>query len=247
VSFAPLDVAARETETFVVAELPVPPARVLEVGAGAGRLAALLRARRFDVTAIDRSDEAVARARELGHRVELADFLDYAPERPHDAVVFAYSLHHLRPLEAALARARACLVPGGFLIVEEFAWEAADEKAMAWLAARRAELVRGGAIAASTPARWPDEPRAALEAWTRHHRDEHGVHTGATLEAAVAAAFEGVAVEEAPHLYRESCRDAVSGDRAVAAAAAVLEAERRAISGGEIPALGLRLVARARR
>jgi 2-polyprenyl-3-methyl-5-hydroxy-6-metoxy-1,4-benzoquinol methylase len=44
---------AADVRAFVRANLPPPPARVLEVGAGAGELAQALRAAGYDVTAID--------------------------------------------------------------------------------------------------------------------------------------------------------------------------------------------------
>ena len=45
--------ASAELRAFVRANLPEPPARVLEVGAGAGRLAGALRAAGYDMLAID--------------------------------------------------------------------------------------------------------------------------------------------------------------------------------------------------
>ena len=45
--------APAELRAFVRANLPEPPARVLEIGAGSGRLARALRAAGYDVLAID--------------------------------------------------------------------------------------------------------------------------------------------------------------------------------------------------
>jgi precorrin-6B methylase 2 len=45
--------ASAELRAFIRANLPQPPARVLEVGAGSGELACALRADAYDVLAID--------------------------------------------------------------------------------------------------------------------------------------------------------------------------------------------------
>lgn len=65
-----VDADTGEVESFFVQHLPPPPATVLEVGAGDGRLAARLVARGFSVKAIDVDDEAVAAA--VARRVEAA-------------------------------------------------------------------------------------------------------------------------------------------------------------------------------
>ncbi|MGY1712941.1 class I SAM-dependent methyltransferase [Geodermatophilus nigrescens] len=98
----------------------VPPgaARVLEVGCGAGDLAAELAGRAARVDAVDRSAEMVALARArvpATVRVDRADVLDLAlPAGGYDAVVGMSVLHHL-PLEEALRALAAALRPGGVL------------------------------------------------------------------------------------------------------------------------------------
>src|SRR4051812_44346975 len=49
-----------DVEAFVLAELPAPPARVLEIGAGSGELARALTAAGYDVVAIDPGSEDAA-------------------------------------------------------------------------------------------------------------------------------------------------------------------------------------------
>ena len=98
----------------------VPPgcARVLEVGCGAGDLAALLAGRADRVDAVDRSPAMVAAARArvpANVRVVEADVLDLPlPDGEYDAVVGTSVLHHL-PLEEALRVLAAALRPGGVL------------------------------------------------------------------------------------------------------------------------------------
>src|SRR4029077_18260821 len=77
---------------FVRATLPPPPARVLEVGAGHGELAAALREAGYDVVAIDPTAHGAP-------GVEPIPLLDLdAPDASFDAAVAVVSLHHVEPL-----------------------------------------------------------------------------------------------------------------------------------------------------
>ena len=108
---------------YVRAALPRPPARVLEIGAGDGELAALLARAGYDVTAIDPKGGP-----EL--QVALAD-LD-APPRSFDAAVAMLSLHHVGPLGHSLRRLSEVLRHGARLIVDEFDVGRFDQRASAW-------------------------------------------------------------------------------------------------------------------
>lgn len=91
---------------FVRAALPAPPARVLEVGAGAGELAGELRGAGFEVTAIDPA--AVE-----GTGVQRAALLDVSGA--FDAAVAVVSLHHLEPLSDSCAHLASLVLPEGCL------------------------------------------------------------------------------------------------------------------------------------
>jgi len=122
-----------ELLAFVRANLPPPPARVLEVGAGAGRLAQALRAAGYDVMAIDpRSDSDDVRA------VALADLDE--PAGSFAAAVAVVSLHHVDPLEESCRRLGEVVEPGGTLIVDEFDVGAFDRGAAAWWLEQRHAL-----------------------------------------------------------------------------------------------------------
>ncbi len=117
---------------FVLRWLPPAPATVLEVGCGSGALAGRLGEAGFAVTGID--PEAPEGDGFVRTELEL-----FVPEAPFDAAVASRSLHHLHDLDLALGRLREALLPGARLVVYEFASEAVDDDAQAWLAAHELE------------------------------------------------------------------------------------------------------------
>jgi len=124
-------VPAAEVLAFVRASLPAPPARVLEVGAGDGELAAALRDAGYDVLAIDPAGDSP------GVEPIALDQVD-EPRGSFDAVVAEVSLHHLNPLPEASSKLAALLRDGGRLIVDEFDIGALDDRAARWWADQQA-------------------------------------------------------------------------------------------------------------
>ena len=105
--------ASVDLRAFARANLPEPPARVLEVGAGAGSLARALRAAGYTVLAIDpRSENEDIRP------VALADLDE--PAGSFAAAVAIVSLHHVDPLEESCRRLGELVEAGGTLVVDEF-------------------------------------------------------------------------------------------------------------------------------
>ena len=115
---------ATDAVAYVRAALPRPPARVLEIGAGEGDLAAVLRGAGYDVTAIDPKGGAGV------EQVALIDFR--AALRSFDAAVAMVSLHHVVPLGQSLRRLSEVLRHGARLVVDEFDVDLLDERASAW-------------------------------------------------------------------------------------------------------------------
>jgi SAM-dependent methyltransferase len=115
---------APDAIAYVRSALPPPPARVLEIGAGDGELAATLAGAGHAVTAIDpKGGNGVL-------QVPLAE-LD-APPHSFDAAVAMLSLHHVSPLGLSLRRLSEVLRHGARLIVDEFDVALYDERAAAW-------------------------------------------------------------------------------------------------------------------
>ena len=137
---------------FVRANLPEPPARVLEVGAGAGSLARALRQAGYDVLAIDpKSENEDVRA------VALADLDE--PAGSFAAAIAVVSLHHVDPLEESCRRLGELVQPGGTLAVDEFDVAAFDVRAAAWWLEQRRAL---GEPQRKTPQELVDEHREHL-------------------------------------------------------------------------------------
>jgi SAM-dependent methyltransferase len=93
-----------------------PGARVLDVGAGRGRLVDSLAASSYVASGIEpsaRSADAAAAAGRMVHRVGIEDHV----EHDLDALVLWHVLEHLDDPRAALARMRAWLRPGGLALV----------------------------------------------------------------------------------------------------------------------------------
>jgi SAM-dependent methyltransferase len=117
---------------FVLESLPRAPARVLEVGAGEGELAAALGESGYEAVAIDPAGAPPVVPLALNELDE--------PARSFDAAVAVVSLHHVEPLEESIEKLAQLVRPGGVLVVDEFDVDELDERAARWWIERRREL-----------------------------------------------------------------------------------------------------------
>jgi SAM-dependent methyltransferase len=160
-----------DRNALIRAELPPPPARVLEVGCGGGELARALAADGYDVVAVDPN----APEGPIFRRMTIEKLGD---EGPFDAAVASLSLHHVDDLGVVAARVRSLLEPGAPFVVREFAWDLVDEPTARWDCGRRG--LDGG-----------------LAEWQEEHDDLHGF---AALRAALDAHFTEHSFEWGPYL-----------------------------------------------
>lgn len=126
--------ASVDLRAFVCANLPEPPARVLEVGAGAGSLARALRAAGYEVVAIDPRADGGENVRP----VALVDLDE--PAGSFAAAVAVVSLHHVDPLDESCRRLGELVASGGTLVIDEFDVGAFDVGAASWWLEQRHAL-----------------------------------------------------------------------------------------------------------
>ena len=168
---------------FVLTHLPTPPARVLEVGCGAGELALALDAAGYEVTAID----PAAPDGPIFRRIKLEELEDDAR---FDAVVAAGVFHHMgENLEPNLDRVARALEGGGPFVLDEFGPDRLDEVTAAWYEGQRLILAAAG--------RPSDRPGA--EQWAQHHVS---VTASDVLLAAIRSRFDVQVSEDVPYLWR---------------------------------------------
>ena len=168
-----------DLHAFVRANLPAPPARILEVGAGAGELARALGGTGYDVFAIDPAPGgANVRACAL-HELD-------EPPSSFDAAVAVVSLHHVDPLAESLQRLATILVRGAPVVIDEFDVGAFDTRAAQWWLDQRCTL--GG------------DEEATAEQVVEDHRSH--LHPLDRILDALDAHFDFGAPVRGPYLYR---------------------------------------------
>lgn len=232
----------RQNFAFARQHLASAPSRVLEVGCGDGDVARDLVQEGFEVTAIDSDRAAVATAKAKGVRAVAANFLEFDAE-PFEAVLFTRSLHHISPLDEALAHAGSLLLPKGTLVVDDFAVEEMDAPTAVWFYGQLEVLTATGLplgechVGASDP----------QERWRLAHQHDPPLHTGRELRRGVEAHFDPILVKPVAYLYRyfhgwlkaiAPCAEAV--------VQSIFRTEQRLVRTGVIRPLGLQLVARRR-
>jgi len=200
---------------FVLGELPSPPARVLEIGCGAGKLALDVAEAGYEVLAIDPDapEGAIFRQTTLEKLGETGTF---------DAVVASRSLHHIDDLEASVERVHGLVRPSGRLILVEFAWERMDPDTADWYLGQQLALQAAGRVS--------DVPRsvdAALAEWDEEHL---GLHSAEAIRASLSRRFHELRFERTPYLHR------------MLGGVASEALEQTLVDAGAIRALGLRWV-----
>ena len=177
---------SEDVQTFVLANLPAAPARVLEVGAGSGDLARSLSAAGYSVVAVD--PEASTPDVLPIPLLELDE-----PGAPFDAAVAVVSLHHVDPLEESCARLARLLGPRAVLLVDELDIDHFDERAAEWWLAQRRALGF-------------DETSSPAEVIARRRNEVHALQR---LRVALEPYFELRTRWRGPYLFRFGLGEAV--------------------------------------
>lgn len=236
----PIDVPTRATVAFIAAHV-APRATILEVGCGAGHVAVELRQRGFKVTGVDSDEASVARAQAFGAPVLLATWPEFRGAVV-DALVFSRSLHHIHALHAAIDKARDLLRPAGTLLVEDFAFDAADAATIGWFL----QVLRsreGRELVAQVPGEFVTTLLAAEDPgaeWRRSH--DHELHTATDITEAVGRCFSIRGAESVPYLYRYLVPVLPETAEAAEFAGAVLREEQRLGEAGKVVLIGRRIV-----
>ena len=229
------------TYDFVRRFLPGDHCRMLEVGCGAGELAAALSRDGHTVIAIDSDPESVASARRLGVDARLASWPAF-DDGQFNAVLFTRSLHHIHPLDESVRHAVESIAEGGCIIVEDFAYESADEKTLRWFASSIGLLEATGSLIAS------DESLHAvlsktetLKAWRQNHEIE--LHTAAEIDAQLEKVFGRVVRENAAYYFRYTAKGITPAEKRDAILQAFASQEETLAADGCIVPLGRRFAA----
>jgi 2-polyprenyl-3-methyl-5-hydroxy-6-metoxy-1,4-benzoquinol methylase len=238
----PTDVPTRETLIFLASCIPV-GAEILEIGCGEGQVACELLRRGYRVTALDSDPEAVARAQKRGVPAVVGSWPQFRSRAFFDAIVFTRSLHHISPLPEAMARARELLNSMGLLLIEDFAFEEADEATIDWFV-RVLRSKQGTALINLVAGQLVTELLSStdvLDAW--QHNRGHDVHSSTTMNKAIAEHFVVRETQSVPYLYRYLIPVLAENANAAAFVSEVFQEELLLGQRGKVVLLGRRIVA----
>jgi SAM-dependent methyltransferase len=231
----------RYTYDFIKRFLPDGRRRILEIGCGTGELAACLSRDGHAVLAIDSDRESVAAARTLDVDARVATWPHF-DEGCFDAVLFTRSLHHIHPLGESIRRAANSLTDGGCIIVEDFAYESADEKTLRWFRSAirsfggEGLLTVGGDFVESILSK-----TETLKAWRQNHESE--LHQAAEIDAQLENVFGSVVKENAAYYFRYIAKAIATAEKRDAILQAFANQEETLGAEGSIVSLGRRFVA----
>jgi SAM-dependent methyltransferase len=201
------------TWPLVRAQLPDPPARVIEIGCGeaGGHIPALLAAG-YQAVGIDPDAPA-------GPDYRGIPFEQYRPGEPVDAVLASLSLHHMADLGEALDQVAGALRPGGTLVVIEWGWDTLDEATARWCFSQRLRDPEGeeehehGTWLAGLRAQWTDSGQLWLD-FIRDWAQGHGLHPLTAVQAALAGRFTTVHESRGPYYFPDLASTGPDGEQA---------------------------------
>jgi SAM-dependent methyltransferase len=181
------------TWPFVRAQLPDPPARVLEIGCGAlGGFVPDLERAGYDAVGVD--PEAPR-----GPAFRRVAFERYDDPVPFDAVVACTSLHHVADLDVAFDKLAGMVGPNGRVVVVEWAHERFDEATARWcferLPADEDTYLHHHRDA------WAESGRSWEDYFRGWARQEHGLHPWTEVRQALSRRFKVVHEDQTAYYF----------------------------------------------
>lgn len=195
---------------LVRAQLPAPPARVIEIGCGPlGGFVPMLQASGYGVAGVDPE----APEQPAYHRVA---FEQYRPAEPADAIVACTSLHHVGDLGYVLDLAHGALAPGGVMAVVEWARERFDETTARWCFGRLAPDGTAGEER-SWLAERREQWRASGRDWDAYCRwwaEAEGLHSGQDILRELHARFASENLGYGPYFFADLAETSEADEQA---------------------------------
>ena len=200
---------------FVRESLPPAPAVVLELGCGPiGGFVPELRGAGYVATGVDPEAPIAPGYYQL-------EFERYQPEQQVDAVVASTSLHHVADLDFILDKISSTLVPGGRIIVVEWAWERIDEATATWAFERIDESAEPTWLS-----RRRDEWLLTGERWGTYFTTwarGHGLHPSDYIRSGLDRHFDRLTASEGAYFF-PACDHTTQDDEEAAIASGAIRA-----------------------
>jgi SAM-dependent methyltransferase len=199
---------------------------VVEIGCGPlGGFVPMMRSAGYDATGVD--PEAPE-----GPCYQQTEFESYPIPRPADAIVACTSLHHVADVGAVLDLVRAGLVPGGRLVVVEWARERFDVATAQWCFDRLPPQTDDHGWLQ----RHHDQWRASGQPWDAYFQDwalEEGLHAGQDIVRELDARFDRELLSYGPYFFAELAGSQHSDEQA-AIDAGQIQANRISYAGRRV-------------
>jgi SAM-dependent methyltransferase len=193
---------------IVRSSLPAPPARVVEIGCGPlGGFIPMLEPAGYEATGVD--PEAPR-----GPSYRKVEIERYDMPGQLDAIVACTSLHHVADLAAVLDVVDAALVPGGVVVIVEWARERFDEATARWCFARLPEPVGEPGWLDQRQAEWRESGQP-WEAYLRSWADGEGLHRGQDILDELDARFDSEPVTYGPYFFPDLADTTEADEQAV--------------------------------
>ena len=208
---------------FIRGWLPDTPARVVEIGCGSlGGFVPRLERAEYEAAGIDPKAPQ-------GPSYRQAEFEESGISGPVDAIVASLSLHHVADLGAVLDLVQATLVPGGVIVVVEWARERFDEATAGWCFDRLPEPGEDPGWLHGQRAEWR-ESGLAWDDWLRSWAQAEKLHTGQDILNRLDGRFERETLGYGPYFFADLAATSEADEQA-AINAGLIQANRIQYAG----------------